>query len=217
MTADAALAQARERISACRARIARLDGDSLDLLFREARTHNAWQDRDVGDDRLREIWDLVKFGATSANTLPARLVFIRSPEAKERLRPCLSPGNVDKTMRAPVTALLAYDTRFFENFERIFPIYPQMAEQWAGDAGAAQSFARHQGTLQGAYLILAIRAVGLDAGPMLGFDARMTDAAFLAGTSWTSNFLCNIGYGDLEGILGPRFHRHAFEEACRIV
>ena len=217
MTVDARLEEARGRIGAYRRKISRLDDDSLDLLFREARTHNAWQEREVSDDQLREIWDLMKFGATSANTLPARLVFIRSPEAKERLRPCLSPGNVDKTILAPVTALLAYDTRFFEDFERIFPVYPEMADQWANDEDAAHSFALHQGTLQGAYLILAIRAVGLDAGPMLGFDKVEIDAAFLAGTSWKSNFLCNIGYGDLEGILGPRFYRHTFDEACRIV
>ena len=118
---------------------------------------------------------------------------------------------------APATALLAHDTRFFDGFERLFPIYPEMADQWADDPDAARSFARHQGTLQGAYLILAIRAVGLDAGPMLGFDGKKVDAAFLAGTAWESNFLCNIGYGALEGILGPRFYRYSFDEACRIV
>ncbi|MCE2518804.1 MAG: malonic semialdehyde reductase [Alphaproteobacteria bacterium] len=216
MTQDVLLQESRERIAACRERISRLDEDSLDLLFREARTHNAWQEREVSDDQLHEIWDVMKFGATSANTLPARIVFIRSPQAKAKLGACLSPGNVDKTMKAPVTALLAHDTRFFEGFERLFPIYPAMADQWADDPEGARSFARHQGTLQGAYLILAIRAVGLDAGPMLGFDRKMVDAAFLAGTAWESNFLCNIGYGALEGILGPRFYRYGFDEACRI-
>lgn len=217
MTQDILLQQARDRITAYRDRISRLDEDSLDLLFREARTHNAWQDREVSDDQLREIWDVMKYGATSANTLPARIVFIRSPQAKAKLGACLSPGNHDKTIAAPVTALLAHDTRFFDGFERLFPIYPEMADQWADDPGEARSFARHQGTLQGAYLILAIRAVGLDAGPMLGFDAKKVDAAFLAGTSWESNFLCNIGYGALEGILGPRLYRYSFDEACRIV
>ncbi len=216
MTQDVLLQESRDRIAACRERISRLDEDSLDLLFREARTHNAWQEREVSDDQLHEIWDVMKFGATSANTLPARIVFIRSPQAKAKLGACLSPGNVDKTMKAPVTALLAHDTRFFEGFERLFPIYPAMAGQWADDPDGARSFARHQGTLQGAYLILAIRAVGLDAGPMLGFDRKMVDAAFLAGTAWESNFLCNIGYGALEGILGPRFYRYGFDEACRI-
>ena len=217
MAQDLALEEARDRIAAYRERISRLDEDSLDLLFREARTHNAWRDQEVSDDQLREIWDIMKFGATSANTLPARIVFIRSPEAKAKLAPCLSPGNADKTMAAPVTALLAHDTRFFDGFEKLFPIYPAMADQWADDPEGARSFARHQGTLQGAYLILAIRAVGLDAGPMLGFDKQAADAAFLAGTAWESNFLCNIGYGALEGILGPRFYRHSFDEACRIV
>lgn len=217
MTEDILLQEARDRIAACRAKISRLDEDSLDLLFREARTHNAWQDREVSDDQLREIWDIMKFGATSANTLPARIIFIRSPQAKAKLGACLSPGNVKKTIAAPATALLAHDTRFFDGFERLFPIYPEMADQWADNANAARSFARHQGTLQGAYLILAIRAVGLDAGPMLGFDGKKVDAAFLAGTAWESNFLCNIGYGALEGILGPRFYRYSFDEACRIV
>ena len=216
MTQDVLLQESRDRIAACRERISRLDENSLDLLFREARTHNAWQEREVSDDQLHEIWDVMKFGATSANTLPARIVFIRSPQAKAKLGACLSPGNVDKTMKAPVTALLAHDTHFFEGFERLFPIYPAMADQWADDPDGARSFARHQGTLQGAYLILAIRAVGLDAGPMLGFDRKMVDAAFLAGTTWESNFLCNIGYGALEGILGPRFYRYGFDEACRI-
>ncbi len=205
MTQDVLLQESRDRIAACRERISRLDENSLDLLFREARTHNAWQEREVSDDQLHEIWDVMKFGATSANTLPARIVFIRSPQAKAKLGACLSPGNVDKTMEAPVTALLAHDTRFFDGFERLFPIYPAMADQWADDPDGARSFARHQGTLQGAYLILAIRAVGLDAGPMLGFDRKKVHAAFLAGTAWESNFLCNIGYGALEGILGPRF------------
>ena len=217
MTEDILIQEARDRIAACRAKISRLDEDSLDLLFREARTHNAWQDREVSDQRLREIWDVMKFGATSANTLPARIVFIRSPQAKAKLGACLSPGNVKKTIAAPVTALLAHDTRFFDGFERLFPIYPEMADQWADDPDAARSFARHQGTLQGAYLILAIRAVGLDAGPMLGFDGKKVDATFLADTAWESNFLCNIGYGALEGILGPRFYRYSFDEACRVV
>ncbi len=217
MTEDILLQEARDRIAACRAKISRLDEDSLDLLFREARTHNAWQDREVSDQQLHEIWDIMKFGATSANTLPARIVFVRSPQAKAKLGACLSPGNVKKTIAAPATALLAHDTRFFDGFERLFPIYPEMADQWADDPDAARSFARHQGTLQGAYLILAIRAVGLDAGPMLGFDGKKVDAAFLAGTAWESNFLCNIGYGALEGILGPRFYRYSFDEACRIV
>ena len=217
MSEDQALAAARARIEDYRARIGRLDDDSLDLVFREARNHNWWQDREVADEQLREIWDLTKFGSTSANTLPARIVFVRSPEAKEKLRPCLSPPNVDKTMAAPATALLAYDVRFFDDFAKLYPVRPEMAEQWKSDAAAAQGFAMHQSTMQGAYLILAIRAVGLDAGAMLGFNREAADEAFLEGTTWKSNFLCNIGYGDLEGIKGPRLYRYAFDEACRIV
>ncbi len=217
MSQDQALAAAHARIEDYRSRIGRLDADSLDLIFREARNHNWWQERDVSDDQLREIWDLAKFGSTSANTLPARIVFIRSAEAKEKLRPCLSPPNVEKTMKAPATALLAYDIRFFDEFAKLFPMRPEMANQWKSDNTLAENFAMHQSTMQGAYLILAIRAVGLDAGAMLGFDRAAADKAFLEGTTWRSNFLCNIGYGDLKGILGPRLYRYDFDEVCKIV
>lgn len=217
MSGDEALAAAHARIEDYRARIERLDGDSLDLVFREARSHNWWLDREVSDGQLREIWDLTKFGATSANTLPARIVFIRSGEGKEKLRPCLAPANVEKTMLAPATALLAYDVRFFDDFPKLFPMRPQMADQWRNDPAAAETFAMHQSTMQGAYLILAIRAVGLDAGAMLGFDRAAADEAFLSGTTWKSNFLCNIGHGDVSGIKGPRLYRLGFDEACRIV
>lgn len=217
MSEDQALAAAHARIEAYRSRIRKLDDDAADLLFREARSHNAWQDRDVTDDQLREIWDLMKFGPTSANTMPGRLLFLRSREAKEKLKPSLAPPNVDKTMAAPVVALLAYDTRFFDDFARLYPIRPEMADRWKNDEAAAAGLAMHQGTMQGAYLILAIRAVGLDAGPMLGFEREVADKAFFEGTTWKSNFVCNIGYGDLEGVKGPRFYRYAFDEACRIL
>ena len=217
MSEDQALAAAHARIQDYRARISRLDEDSLDLIFREARSHNWWEDREVSDDHLREIWDLTKFGATSANTLPARLLFIRSQEAKERLRSCLAPANVEKTMLAPATAVLAYDIEFFNDFPRLFPMRPQMADQWKSDAEAAETFAMHQSTMQGAYLILAIRAVGLDAGGMLGFNREATDKEFFEGTTWKSNFLCNIGYGALEGVKGPRLYRFDFDEVCKII
>ncbi|MEX2453052.1 MAG: malonic semialdehyde reductase [Rhodospirillaceae bacterium] len=217
MTDDKALEGARARIAAYRERIDRLDDDSLDMLFREGRNHNWFQDRDVSDDQLREIWDLVKFGSTSANTLPARILFLRSPEAKERLKPCLMGLNVEKTMQAPVTALLAYDLKFFENFAKLYPVRPEMGNQYRDNPVLAERFAFQQCTLQGAYLLLAIRAVGLDAGAMGGFNNAAADEAFLKGTTWKSNFLCNIGYGDLQGIKGPRLYRYAFDEVCQII
>lgn len=217
MPQDETLADAHARIESHRSRIQRLDEDSADLIFREARSHNAWQDREVSDDQLRAVWELMKFGPTSANTMPGRLLFIRSAEAKERLRPSLAPPNVDKTMAAPVVALLAYDLRFFDDFGRLYPMRPEMAERWSSDEAEAAALAMHQSTMQGAYLILAIRALGLDAGPMLGFEREAADKAFFEGTSWRSNFLCNIGYGALEGVKGPRLYRYGFDEACRIV
>jgi 3-hydroxypropanoate dehydrogenase len=216
MSEEQALADARARITDYRNRIQNLDDNTADLLFREARNHNAWQDRDVSDDQLREIYDLLKFGSTSSNTQPARLIFIRSAEAKERLRPCLMPTNVDKTMAAPVTALLAYDLDFYTNFGELYPVRPEMGERFANDADVARHFSFQQITLQGAYLIMAIRAVGLDAGAMGGFNTEAADAEFLAGKNWKSNFLCNIGYGDLEGIKGLRLCRYDFDEVCEI-
>ena len=217
MSEDQALADARARITDYRNRIRHLDGNAADLLFREARNHNWWQDRDVSDDQLREIWDLMKYGSTSSNTQPGRLIFIRSQEAKEKLKPCLAPPNVDKTMAAPVTALLAYDLEFYEDFARNYPVRPEMGDRFRNDAAVAEKFAFQQGTLQGAYLIMAIRAVGLDAGAMGGFNADLVDETFLAGRNWKSNFLCNIGYGDLEGIKGPRLYRYDFDEVCEVI
>lgn len=217
MSEEQALADARARITEYRNRIQHLDANSIDLLFAEARNHNWWQDKDVTDDQLREIWDMMKYGSTSSNTQPARLIFIRSEEAKEKLKPCLAPPNVDKTMAAPVTALLAYDLEFFDDFAQNYPVRPEMAERFKNDAAVAEKFAFQQSTLQGAYLIMAIRAVGLDAGAMGGFNTDMADEVFFAGKNWKSNFLCNIGYGDLEGIKGPRLYRYDFDEVCEII
>ena len=217
MSEDKALSDARARISDCRRRLQRLDANSIDLLFAEARNHNWWQDRDVTDDQLREIWDMMKFCSTSSNTQPARLIFIRSHEAKEKLKPCLMPTNVEKTMAAPVTALLAYDLEFFDDFARNYPVRPELGERFKTDPAVAEKFAFQQCTLQGAYLIMAVRAVGLDAGAMGGFNANLTDETFLSGKNWKSNFLCNIGYGDLEGIKGPRLYRYDFDEVCEVI
>ncbi len=217
MSEEEALAQARARIEDYRQRIQQLDEDSLDLMFREARNQNWWQDRPVSDDQLREIWDLAKLGSTSGNCLPARILFLRSKEARERLAPALGPRNVEKTLAAPVTALIAYDVNFFEQLSRLNPARPEMKDRFVGNAAVAEDFAYMNGTLQGAYFIMAIRAVGLDAGAMGGFDKKAADEEFFKGTSYRSNFLCNIGYGDVVGIKGPRPYRLTFDEACEII
>jgi 3-hydroxypropanoate dehydrogenase len=203
-----------------------VDNEALDILFREARTHNAWLDRPVGDDVLRELYELMKWGPTSANLAPARIVFLRTKEAKERLRPALAPGNVEKTMSAPVTAIVAHDERFFDQAARLFPHFPGMREVFANSAKLAEETAFRNGTLQGAYLILAARALGLDSGPMSGFDNAKVDAEFFPAPDgadevnpagrWRSNFLVNLGYGDPTKLF-PRGPRLAFDEACKLL
>lgn len=196
-----------------------LDDAGRDLLFREARTHNFWQDRPVSDVTLRDLYDLLKWGPTSANMCPMRVVFLRTREAKERLRPALSAGNLDKTMSAPVTAIIAYDQNFAEKLPMLFPHRPNARDAYR-DADVAAINARRNGTLQAAYLILAARAVGLDCGPMTGFDATKVDAEFfplgqtlLPGGKLRSDILCNLGYGD-HSKLFPRNPRLSFDEAC---
>ncbi len=190
-----------------------LSAEALDQLFRTARTHNGFSGP-VTDDDLRRLFDLMKWGPTSANSCPARFVFIRSKEAKEKLRPCLIPGNVDKTMAAPVTALVAYDLAFYEHLPRLFP--HANAKSWfVGNEPLTRHAAFLSAALQGAYLIVAARALGLDCGPMSGFDAAAADAAFFAGTPVKSFMLVNLGRGD-PAKLYPRSPRFAFEEVCRI-
>jgi len=186
---------------------------ALDQLFREARTHNFWQNKDVPEAQIREALDLAKMGPTSANTLPARFVFVRSKEAKEKLKPALMPANVDKTMAAPVTAIVGYDTKFFDHAPRLFP-HADIRPWFDGNAEFAERTAFQNGTLQAAYLILALRAVGLDTGPMTGFDNKAVDAAFFADGNVKSNILINIGYGDAEKVF-PRSPRFEFEEIAR--
>ena len=188
----------------------------LDTLFREARTHNAWKDEPVSDDTLREIYDILKMGPTSANSSPARFLFLRSKEAKQRLEPALSAGNHDKTMAAPVTVIVAYDPKFYEHLPRLFP-HNQDARNWfTSNEALAATTAFRNGTLQGAYLILAARSAGLDVGPMSGFDNDKVDAEFLRWRGWRSNFLVNLGYGDPSGV-HPRSPRLTFEEACELL
>jgi 3-hydroxypropanoate dehydrogenase len=188
---------------------------ALDQLFREARTQNGWHDKKVSDELLHQLYDLLKVGPTSANCCPARFVFVMSPEAKARLKPCLAPNNVEKTMAAPVTVILGYDTEFYEKLPKLFPHID--ARSWfAGNPALIQSTAFRNGSLQGAYLILAARALGLDCGPMSGFDNAKLDNAFFPDGKVKSNFLVNLGYGDPSRVR-PRGPRLAFEEACQIV
>jgi 3-hydroxypropanoate dehydrogenase len=192
-----------------------LDDWSLDLLFRDARSFSAWRPDPVTDDELRRVWDLAKLGPTSANCLPARVLFLRSAEAKEKLRPALSAGNVAKTMAAPVTAIVGHDVEFHDLLPRLFP--EADARRWfAGNHDLLETTAFRNGSLQGAYLILACRAVGLDCGPMSGFDNALVDELFFRGTSIRSNFLVNIGRGDGTH-LPPRRPRLGFEEACKVL
>jgi len=188
-----------------------LDDEALDTLFRKARTHNGWQDGPVPHALLEEAVDLAKMGPSAANSSPFRVVFVESDEAKARLKPALSPGNVEKTMAAPVTAIMAYDLAFYDKMPELFPHNPDARSWFAGNEGFAEMTAKQSGTLQAAYFILALRAVGLDAGPMNGFDTAKVDEAFFAGTTVRSNFLINIGYGD-ESKLFPRNPRLDFDE-----
>jgi len=187
-----------------------IDNQSLDQLFGGARTHNHWLDRPVPQALLRRAIDLAKMGPTSANTLPMRVIFAASAEAKARLKPALAPQNVDKTMLAPVTAIVGYDLDFPDRLPKLFPHVD--ARAWfAGNAALIADTAYRNGSLQGGYFILALRAVGLDVGPMSGFDPAKVDAEFFVGTQVRTNFLINIGYGDTTKLF-PRSPRLAFEE-----
>jgi 3-hydroxypropanoate dehydrogenase len=189
-----------------------IEPTGLSLLFLEARTHNKWQDTPVSDETLRQLYDILKFGPTSANSSPARFVFIRTPEGKEKLRPALSAGNLEKTLAAPVTAVVAYDPKFYEHLPRLFPHNKDAMSWFTSNDSLAATTAFRNGTLQGAYLIIAARSLGLDTGPMSGFDNAKVDAAFFGSSGWRSNFLVNIGHGDPAGV-HPRSPRLPFEEA----
>jgi 3-hydroxypropanoate dehydrogenase len=207
-----------------------IDGHALDTLFYEARSFNAWLDTPVPDDTLRQLYDLLKWAPTSANTNPARFVFLRTPEAKARLRPALAPMNVDKIMTAPVTAIIAFDLRFYDRLPQLFPHNPGMRALFAGAPEMVDVTARRNSSLQGAYFILAARALGLDCGPISGFDnAKVDEEFFAAGQPCAgceqeffsevhvkSNFICNIGFGD-RSTLHPRLPRLAFADACLLL
>ena len=207
----------------------RLSDHALDLMFRKARTHSAWLPKPVPDGLLHELYDVAKWGATSANSSPGRFVFLRSAAAKERLRPALSAGNVAKTMAAPVTVIVAYDLKFYEKLPKLFPHNPAMRDNFANNPQLVEVTAKRNSTLQGAYLMLAARSLGLDCGPMSGFDNAKVDEEFFAAGKCIdcgeeffpaghvkSDFLCNIGYGDgsKQYARNPRLD---FSEACTLM
>ncbi len=195
-----------------------LNAAALDQLFLQARTFRgssqAWLDTPVTDAQLAELYDLMRMAPTSANCSPARIVFVRSAQAREKLRDALNPGNVDQTLAAPVTAIIGQDMEFYERLPELFP-YADARSWFAGNPAAIEETAFRNTSLQGAYLILAARAIGLDCGPMSGFDKQKMDAAFFAGTSVKTNFICSLGYGNRD-TLTPRGPRLAFDQACRI-
>ena len=189
-----------------------LDSHALDALFRDARTQNKWTDQPVSDAELQALYDLVKFGPTSANASPARFVFVRTTEGKEKLKPSLSAGNLDKTMAAPVTVIVAYDPKFYDELPNLFP-HADARSWFLGNEALAQDTAFRNSTLQGGYLIMAARAIGLDCGPMSGFDKSKVDAAFFAESGWKANFLINLGHGDAAGLFA-RSPRLDFDQAA---
>jgi 3-hydroxypropanoate dehydrogenase len=190
-----------------------LDDAALDILFRNARTHSAFADRPVTDEELQALYELVKLGPTSANSSPARFVFVRTPEGKEKLKPTLSAGNLEKTMAAPVTVIVAQDPLFYQQLPRLYPAAD--AKGWySGNPDLAEETAFRNSTLQGAYLILAARALGMECGPMSGFDKTKVDRAFFTQSGWRANFLINLGYAKAEEELAPRLPRLGFDEAA---
>jgi 3-hydroxypropanoate dehydrogenase len=206
---------ARAAVGAAHSALAELDAPALDLLFREARSHNAWLDKPVSDEDLKTLYEIMKWGPTSANGNHGRFVFVRSKEAKDKLAGCLNEGNVAKTISAPVNAIIGYDTAFWKRLPELFP-HRDMTGAFRDNPAHTQTTAFRNSSLQGAYLIFAARALGLDIGAMSGFNNDAVDDAFFAGTTIKSNFLCNIGYGDVSGIF-PCLPRLAFEDACTIV
>ncbi len=190
-----------------------IDQQALEQVFSQARTFNAWQDKPVSEDLLRQVHELAQWGPTSMNCLPMRVRYLVSPEAKEKLKPALAEGNVEQTMTAPVTAIVATDHEFYEKLPELFPVFPGARDMFANDPDLAWYNAFRNATLQGGYLIMAARSLGLDCGPMSGFDNARVDEAFFSGSSVKSNFLLNLGYGDREALY-PRGPRPSFEEVA---
>lgn len=193
----------------------RISNDALNQIFLNARTYSGWLDRHVDPTLLEEAYDIAKMGPTSMNCCPLRIVFVTSHDAKERLKPALMPGNVDKTMQAPVTAIMACDTKFYEKMHGLWPHF-DAAPMFAADSGLAEATAFRNSSLQAAYFIVALRSLGLDCGPMSGFNPQVVDAAFFPDGQYKTNFLCNIGYGDTASLF-PRGNRLSFKEVATLV
>lgn len=192
-----------------------ISNESIEQLFTSARTHHAWLNKPVTDDQLRSIYELAKWGPTSVNSVPMRVLFIRTEEAKAKLYPTLSGSNVSQVKQAPVTAIIAYDSTFYEHLPELFPAFDAKS-MFATDLELSEATGFRNSSLQGAYFIMAARALGLDVGPMSGFDNRRVDQVFFEDTTWRSNFLCNLGYGDASK-LHPRGARLSFDQACLII
>jgi 3-hydroxypropanoate dehydrogenase len=192
-----------------------ISSEAIDRIFRKARTYSAWLPRSVSAEVLGEVYDLARLGPTSANCSPARFVFLTTPQAKARLVPALAPGNVEKTQAAPVNVIVAWDTQFHELLPRLYPQH-DMRPVFAGKPAMIEETGLRNGSLQGAYLILAARSLGLDCGPMSGFDAAKVNSEFFPDGKWKANFLCNLGYGDASHLF-PRNPRLSFEQACQLL
>jgi 3-hydroxypropanoate dehydrogenase len=192
-----------------------ISNEALEAIFSSARTHNAWLDKPVSDDTLKQIYEIMKWGPTSANSSPLRIVYVKSKEGKAKLLQAVAPANVEKTKAAPVTAILAEDKQFYDKLPKLFP-HADARAWFAGNQPLIDATSFRNSSLQGGYFILAARALGLDCGPMSGFNAQGIDEAFFSGTAWRSNFLCNLGYGDTSKLF-PRSPRLSFEEACKIL
>jgi len=193
-----------------------ISDEAIKQLFTEARSYTVWQAQDVSDEMLRDTYDLMKWGPTSANGCPARIIFVRSEAEIERLIPCVAKGNVDQIKTAPVTAIIAQDNEFYNDLPKLFPPFPGMKDIFEKDKTLSDDTAFRNSSLQGAYFIFALRALGLDCCPISGFDNKKLDAVFFAGTSWKSNFICSLGYGNKEK-LHPRLPRLSFDEVCKII
>jgi len=211
-----AIAKAQEAANKLKQETPLLDDGALDLIIREARSHNGWLDKPVSDELLTKLYNIVKMGSTSMNTCPARFIFVRTSESKERLKKCLAPLNVDKVLAAPVTVIIGHDMEFYKHMPKLFAHNPGAQKLFENNEKMVASTAFRNGTLQGGYLMIAARALGLDIGPMSGFNNQACDEEFFAGTSIKSNFLCSLGYGDTKKIF-QRLPRFEFDEVCELI
>lgn len=212
----AEIESAQQKAFELKANMKPISDNTLDLLLRQARSHNGWQKKPVDSALLRELYDIVKMGSTSMNTCPARFVFLQTDEAKQRLKPALAEGNIEKVVSAPVVAIIAHDLDFHQQMPKLFPHNPGAADLFSNNQQLASSTAFRNGTLQGAYFMIAARALGLDCGPMSGFNNQAVDEEFFAGSNIKSNFLCGLGYGDTSKLF-QRLPRFDFDEVCELL